>query len=154
MKFEYGRLSEKRNEEIKNMQIENDYEQYTYDLKYISVVKSEDERYILFDMTPGFNYTREYTDYTKWSKYIFIYGNKYCKFTIMNEDDIRKEKTINGLLYIYQILKIPAIDELDGVLAKKLVYAFREFMQNHSSLVHFIKKCRIFYNNKLMIEEF
>ena len=50
MKFEYGRLSEKRNEEIKNMQIENDYEQYTYDLKYISVVKSEDERYILFDM--------------------------------------------------------------------------------------------------------
>ena len=115
---------------------------------------SEDERYILFDMTPGFNYTREYTDYTKWSKYIFIYGNKYCKFTIMNEDDIREEKTINGLLYIYQILKIPAIDELDGVLAKKLVYAFREFMQNHSSLVHFIKKCRIFYNNKLMIEEF
>ena len=39
MKFEYGRLSEKRNEEIKNMQIENDYEQHTYDLKYISVVK-------------------------------------------------------------------------------------------------------------------
>ena len=72
----------------------------------------------------------------------------------MNEDDIREEKTINGLLYIYQILKIPAIDELDGVLAKKLVYAFREFMQYHSSLVQFIKKCRIFYNNKLMIEEF
>ena len=70
-----------------------------------------------------------------------------------NEDDIREKKTINGLLYIYQILKIPAIDEMDRLLAKKLVYAFRELMQNHSSLVHFIKKCRIFYNNKLMIEE-
>ena len=86
MKFEYGRLSEKRNEEIKNMQIENDYEQYTYDLKYISVVKSEDERYILFDMTPGFNYTREYTDYTKWSKYIFIYGYRSRNSSVSEEN--------------------------------------------------------------------
>ncbi len=60
MKFEYGRLSEKRNEEIENMQIINPFGELwvpRLSFKGIRVVKSEDEYYVFKHLIGGPNFT-------------------------------------------------------------------------------------------------
>ena len=90
MKFEYGRLSEKRNEEIENMQIINPFGELwvpRLSFKGIRVVKSEDEYYVFKHLIGGPNFYDAHPDE---AYYLFVCKDKYYFITLGDGDYTRE----------------------------------------------------------------
>ena len=90
MKFEYERLSEKRNEEIENMQIINPFGELwvpRLSFKGIRVVKSEDEYYVFKHLIGGPNFYDAHPDE---AYYLFVCKDKYYFITLGDEDYTRE----------------------------------------------------------------
>ena len=90
MEFEYGRLSEKRNEEIENMQIINPFGELwvpRLSFKGIRVVKSEDEYYVFKHLIGGPNFYDAHPDE---AYYLFVCKDKYYFITLGDGDYTRE----------------------------------------------------------------
>ena len=154
MKFEYGRLSEKRNEEIENMQIINPFGELwgpRLSFKGIRVVKSEDEYYVFKHLIGGPNFYDAHPDE---AYYLFVCKDKYY-FITLGDEDYTREIVNEWKPHIENItIKIKKNNELSQkdvlALVDSMKIAEMVGFENIESSIKF----KIIYGNKVMMKEF
>lgn len=154
MKFEYGLLSDKRNEEIEKMEIVDPFGEYDVpriSFKNIRVTKNEDESYVFSHLIGGPHY---YDAHPNEAYYLFICKDKY-HFILLYKGDYIKDIVHEWNPRIQNItIKIRKNNELSEQDIYALVHAFKVEVKSGYHGKDDCIKFRIIYDNKLMIEEF
>lgn len=155
MKFVYDYLSEERCAEIRRMQIVDPYGEMfvpRISLDRIKVSKSENEEYILKEIDAH----HEYVEFNMEHIFLFIHGSEFFMFSIPKKNfQINKsEERIDDAWIVWQTIKIDKNDSITDELIDIVVSALREHEQYHGNLDKIVVKCRIYYNDKLMLGEF
>lgn len=154
MKFEYERLSEKRNEEIENMQIINPFGELwvpRLSFKGIRVVKSEDEYYVFSQLIGGPNFYDAHPDE---AYYLFVCKDKYY-FITLGDGDYTREIVNKWKPRIENItIRIKKNNKLSEEDICALIQSFKiEEKSGYHEDDDFIS-FKIYYNNILMLKEF
>lgn len=150
MEFEYAYLSDRRNMQIREMKIYNKFRWSFYDDIKFEVVKSKDEKYVLFEMMVAPLYARDF-EVTS-INFVFIYGDNYKVIEIPKGNWISKKDFDNDVITIYKTYKIEEMNDMDlnkNILASALSL-YNQNCYNSDTIV----KNRIFYGNELIVEEF
>ena len=155
IKIVYKKLSENRKADIKEMDIVNPYGEYFVPRIKLSsyVARTEDEKYILERIDGDQNF---YEEHPGEKYYLFVCKDKFYWVIIPVSDFIGMRNHPSNPDVDSFIIRIPKLEEIRDDEIPILVSLFRECMQSHSRLDEgsYFAKCRIYYDNKLMLAEF